>query len=155
AEQKRKQEEAERRKRESAEAVAASRSTAETAARQSGQSSAANQRRDGTGTGGSGRMSSGSGGKEYNKYIGMIRSKITRNWRRPQESPDLQVTLRVKLFPGGGVADVRIARSSGDPLFDRSASDAVAAADPLPVPKGKAFDEFRTLNLKFSPTGIR
>ena len=101
-------------------------------------------------------MSSGGGGTEYNKYIAMIRSKVTRNWRRPGgESPSLQVTLKVKLFPGGGVADVRVARSSGDTAFDRSASDAVAAADPLPVPKGKAFDEFRTLNLKFSPTGIR
>jgi colicin import membrane protein len=101
-------------------------------------------------------MSGGGGGKEYDKYIGMIRSKITRNWRRPPGTvPGLQVTLRVKLFPGGGVADVRVARSSGDPAYDSSAQEALQAADPLPVPSGKAFDRFRTLNLKFSPTGIQ
>ncbi len=149
AEQKRKQE-AERREQSQAG------STSGAAARESGQALSANQKRDGTGTGGTGRMSGGGGGKEYDKYIGMIRSKITRNWRRPPGTVSgLQVTLRVKLFPGGGVADVRIARSSGDPDYDRSAQEALKAADPLPVPSGKAFDRFRTLNLKFSPTGIQ
>lgn len=149
AEQKRKQEEE---RREQSQAG----STSGAAARESGQALSANQKRGGTGTGGTGRMSGGGGGKEYDKYIGMIRSKITRNWRRPPGTVSgLQVTLRVKLFPGGGVADVRIARSSGDPDYDRSAQEALQAADPLPVPSGKAFDRFRTLNLKFSPTGIQ
>ena len=164
AEQKRKQEEAEKkrlaeeqRKKEQALAQEArSGSTSGAAARQSGEALSANQKRDGTGTGGTGRMSGGGGGKEYDKYIGMIRSKITRNWRRPPGTPSgLQVTLKVKLFPGGGVADVRVARSSGDPAYDSSAQEALQAADPLPVPSGKAFDRFRTLNLKFSPTGIQ
>ena len=154
AEQKRKQE-AERREQQLAQEAQAA-STSGAAARQSGQALSANQKRDGTGTGGTGRMSGGGGGKEYDKYIGMIRSKITRNWRRPPGTVSgLQVTLKVKLFPGGGVADVRIARSSGDPDYDRSAQEALKAADPLPVPSGKAFDRFRTLNLKFSPTGIQ
>jgi len=155
AEEQRRKEEAERREQQLAqEAQAASAPGA--AARQSGQALSANQKRDGTGTGGTGRMSGGGGGQEYDKYIGMIRSKITRNWRRPPGTVSgLQVTLRVKLFPGGGVADVRIARSSGDPDYDRSAQEALQAADPLPVPSGKAFDRFRTLNLKFSPTGIQ
>jgi len=152
AEQKRKQEEAERQLAQEARAA----STSGAAARESGQALSTNQKRDGTGTGGTGRMSGGGGGKEYDKYIGMIRSKITRNWRRPPGTVSgLQVTLRVKLFPGGGVADVRVDRSSGDPVYDRSAQEALLAADPLPVPSGKAFDRFRTLNLKFSPTGIQ
>ena len=150
AEQKRKQEEAERREQ------AQAKSTSGAAARQAGQALSANQKRDGTGTGGAGRMSGGSGGEEYDKYIAMIRSKITRNWRNPPGTASgLQVTLRVKLFPGGGVADVSVAKSSGDPDYDTSAREALQAADPLPVPGGKAFDRFRTLNLKFSPTGIQ
>lgn len=156
AEEQRQREEAERREREVAQEAAQAGSTTGATARQSGQALSANQKRGGTGTGGAGRMSGGSGGKEYDKYIGMIRSKITRNWRRPPGTVSgLQVTLKVKLFPGGGVADVRIARSSGDPAFDGSAQEALQAADPLPVPTGKAFDRFRTLNLKFSPTGIQ
>lgn len=156
AEEKRQREEAERREREVAQEAAEAASTTGAAARQSGQALSANQKRGGTGTGGAGRMSGGSGGKEYDKYIGMIRSKITRNWRRPPGTASgLQVTLKVKLYPGGGVADVRIARSSGDSAFDGSAQEALQAADPLPVPTGKAFDRFRTLNLKFSPTGIQ
>ena len=156
AEEQRQREEAERREREVAQEATQAGSTTGATARQSGQALSANQKRGGTGTGGAGRMSGGSGGKEYDKYIGMIRSKITRNWRRPPGTVSgLQVTLKVKLFPGGGVADVRIARSSGDPAFDGSAQEALQAADPLPVPTGKAFDRFRTLNLKFSPTGIQ
>jgi colicin import membrane protein len=155
AEEQRKKQEAERREQQLAQEAQAA-STSGAAARQSGQAVSANQKRDGTGTGGTGRMSGGGGGQEYDKYIGMIRSKITRNWRRPPGTVSgLQVTLKVKLFPGGGVADVRIARSSGDPDYDRSAQEALQAADPLPVPSGKAFDRFRTLNLKFSPTGIQ
>ena len=108
AEEKRKREEAERKKRELAEALAARDSQVEAAARKSGQSSAGNQKRDGTGTGGAGRMSSGGGGTEYNKYIAMIRSKVTRNWRRPgvlKSIPSVSVLIRwyatVSLVPGG------------------------------------------------------
>jgi len=110
----------------------------------------------GTGGGGSGRHSGGGGGDNYNKYISQIRSKITRNWRRPPEIDNgLTTSLRVKLFPGGAVADVSVTRSSGNPVYDRSALDAVKKASPLPVPKGSGFDKFRSFKLKFSPTGIR
>jgi colicin import membrane protein len=110
----------------------------------------------GTGGGGSGRHSGGGGGKNYDKYKSQIRSKITRNWDRPSGVDDgLTTELRVKLFPGGAVADVSVARSSGNPVYDRSAQDAVKKASPLPVPKGSGFDEFRNLKLQFSPTGIR
>ncbi len=110
----------------------------------------------GTGGGGSGRHSGGGGGKNYDKYISQIRSKITRNWRKPPGTDNgLTTSLRVKLFPGGAVADVTVTRSSGNPVYDRSAQDAVKKASPLPVPKGSAFDKFRSLTLKFSPTGIR
>jgi colicin import membrane protein len=110
----------------------------------------------GTGGGGSGRHSGGGGGKNYDKYISQIRSKITRNWRKPPGIDNgLTTSLRVKLFPGGAVAKVTVTRSSGNPVYDRSAQDAVKKASPLPVPKGSAFDKFRSLTLKFSPTGIR
>ncbi len=110
----------------------------------------------GTGGGGTGRHSGGGGGKNYDKYISQIRSRITRNWHKPAEVGGGLITeLRVKLFPGGEVREVTVTRSSGNPVYDRSALDAVKKASPLPVPRDSGFDKFRSFKLKFSPTGIR
>ncbi|OOZ72450.1 hypothetical protein BOW48_03770 [Solemya velum gill symbiont] len=63
--------------------------------------------------------------------------------------------MRLKLFPGGGIANVQVIKSSGNVAFDRSAADAVRLSDPLPVPKGKDFDAFRSFVLEFTPNRIR
>ncbi len=50
---------------------------------------------------------------------------------------------------------VQIAKSSGDPVLDRSAQTAVLKASPLPVPsKGTDFESFREFNLTVRPEGI-
>jgi colicin import membrane protein len=72
------------------------------------------------------------------------------------EPPSLQgnpeVELRITVLPGGEVLDVRIARSSGQALWDSAAERAVLRAQPLPLPPNPAFmREFRELNLKFRP----
>ena len=126
------------------------------AARKEAATAAAKQKKGGTGSGGSGRTSGGGGGTDYNKYIGPIRTKIRRNWSRPAGiDPGLSALLHVRLFPGGGGADVRVLQSSGNEAFDQSAQSAVYKADPLPVPSGAAFDAFRSFKLKFTPEIIR
>jgi colicin import membrane protein len=72
------------------------------------------------------------------------------------EPPSLQgnpeVELHVTVLPGGEVLDVRIRRSSGQPLWDSAAERAVHRAQPLPLPPDPALmREFRELNLKFRP----
>jgi colicin import membrane protein len=46
-----------------------------------------------------------------------------------------------------------VVSSSGDPIFDRSAENAVSKASPLPVPQDKSLfnDEFRVFTFVFKP----
>ncbi len=67
----------------------------------------------------------------------------------------MSAELRVKLFPGGGVAVVSVVRSSGNEAFDRSAERAVMRAEPLPVPRGSDFDLVKDLRLRFDPSDVR
>lgn len=70
-----------------------------------------------------------------NQYVVMIRQKVKRNWIRPANTTEgLQCTLRVTLMPGGDVKQVKIVKTSGNGLFDRSAESAVFKAAPLPLP---------------------
>jgi colicin import membrane protein len=56
------------------------------------------------------------------------------------------------MIPGGDVVSVRIVRSSGDPVFDRSVESAVFQAAPLPVPsEPHLFEAFREFNFIFDP----
>jgi len=76
--------------------------------------------------------------------------------RRIIEPPSLQgnpeVELHITVLPGGEVLDVRIVRSSGQPLWDSAAERAVIRAQPLPLPPDPALmREFRELNLRFRP----
>ncbi len=63
----------------------------------------------------------------------------------------LKCTIQVKLLPSGEVMEAVVVRSSGDPVFDRSAEYAVRKASPLPVPRNVvAFNQqFRNFNLTF------
>ncbi|MCK5666562.1 MAG: cell envelope integrity protein TolA, partial [Thiotrichaceae bacterium] len=76
-----------------------------------------------------------------------------RRWIRPTSlKGKFKCTLRIKLYPGGGVMDVSVIISSGNKVFDRSATNAVFKADPLPVPKDpQAFANFKTFKLIFKP----
>ncbi|MCW8950753.1 MAG: cell envelope integrity protein TolA, partial [Sedimenticola sp.] len=66
-------------------------------------------------------------------------------------SDGLKCTLRVRLAPGGTVLAVSVTNSSGNGAFDRSATAAVYKAEPLPVPTGTLFDQFRDINFEFDP----
>jgi colicin import membrane protein len=87
------------------------------------------------------------------EFIPYIQEKVQRNWLRPAGSPPgLSCLVQVKLIPGGDVASVKVIRSSGDPLFDRSVETAVLKASPLPLPTdGSLFNHFREINFNFDP----
>ena len=87
------------------------------------------------------------------EYIPYIQQKVQRNWLRPAgSSSGLSCLVEVRLIPGGDVASVRVIRSSGDPLFDRSVETAVLKASPLPLPTDASlFNHFREINFNFSP----
>ncbi|HHZ87957.1 MAG TPA: cell envelope integrity protein TolA [Chromatiaceae bacterium] len=88
--------------------------------------------------------------KLVNRYVALIRQKIERNWLRPVNSKGLSSSLRVRLIPGGEVADVRTIKSSGNPGFDRSVEVAVYKASPLDLPPDpELFGRFRELTFLF------
>jgi colicin import membrane protein len=83
-------------------------------------------------------------------------TRITRAWRRPVAfRGGLEVYLRMSLASNGELVDVRIVKTSGDVLFDRSALTAVQRAAPFNEVKqfdAATFEEkFRSLTVKFRP----
>jgi len=83
-------------------------------------------------------------------------TRITRAWQRPVAfKGGLDVYLRMSLASDGELVDVRIVKTSGDVLFDRSAVTAVKRA--APFDEVTQFDEatfeekFRSLTVKFRP----
>ena len=90
------------------------------------------------------------------RYQALIRDRVERSWLRPASLPDgLECTLMVRLDPFGEVLEARIVRSSGNPLFDRSAEAAVKKASPLPVPSDVTIYNrfFREFQFLFRPKG--
>jgi colicin import membrane protein len=87
-----------------------------------------------------------------NQYSALIQDRVKRNWRLPPNWRGLSCVVQVKMIPGGDVVSVRIVRSSGDPVFDRSVESAVFQAAPLPVPsEPHLFEAFREFNFIFDP----
>lgn len=83
-------------------------------------------------------------------------TRITRAWRRPVAfKGGLEVYLRMSLASNGELVDVRVVKTSGDVLFDRSAVTAVKRAAPFDEVKqfdASTFEEkFRSLTVKFRP----
>jgi len=70
-----------------------------------------------------------------NEFAPLIKQKVDRNWIRSASfAPGLKCTLAVRVTPGGEVLEARVIHSSGDPIFDRSAQNAVLKSTPLPMP---------------------
>lgn len=77
--------------------------------------------------------------REIDKYQVLIRQKVVRNWLKPAgSSKGLVSTVKVRLIPGGDVIDVKVIKSSGNAIYDRSVERAVRKASPLPLPKDPA-----------------
>ena len=83
-------------------------------------------------------------------------TRITRAWRRPVAfKGGLEVYLKMSLASNGELVDVRVVKTSGDVLFDRSALTAVNRAAPFDEVNqfdAATFEEkFRSLTVKFRP----
>ena len=89
-------------------------------------------------------------------YQQAIQAAVSRRWSRPPSARnDMELVLRVRLTPGGDVANVSVRTSSGDHALDRSAVAAVRNASPLPVPSGRDFENFREFDFLFRPEDMR
>ncbi len=94
--------------------------------------------------------------REMDRYLGLIQQRVASKWVRPSGwRAGLECKILVRLVPGaagGQVIDVRLTKSCGQPLFDRSVETAVFNASPLPLPKDQALaSRFRELEFIFRP----
>lgn len=81
-----------------------------------------------------------------------IKAAITRNFNIVGLPPGLSCTFLIRVVPGGEVVGVQVERSSGNPVFDQRARDAVYQASPLPVPSDpRIFEKMRNFRLEFAP----
>lgn len=92
---------------------------------------------------------------EIARFEDIIRQKVTRSWARPPGAREgLECVVLVRVVPGGAVLSTQVVRSSGNPIFDRSAENAINKASPLPVPDDQSmFEHFREFEFKFRPEG--
>ncbi len=86
------------------------------------------------------------------KYRDIIHAHVRRHWIEPPNAKSTLVCdLQISLIPSGDVVNIKLVKSSGDPVFDRSVESAVRKASPLPLPPPEAglFDVFRDLLFRF------
>ena len=86
----------------------------------------------------------------------MIVSAIEKEWLVPSSADShMSAKLLIELGPGGAVTNVQVLRSSHNSALDRSATQAVHKASPLPVPTDKlVLDQFRSFSLTVTPKDI-
>lgn len=84
------------------------------------------------------------------KHMNLIEAKVYQKWISPPGDLKGKICeLRVRLIPTGEVISIELSKSSGDPVYDKSAINAVKSASPLPLPPAETglFDMFRDLYL--------
>jgi colicin import membrane protein len=89
--------------------------------------------------------------KEFDGFVNGIRAKI----RGRANVPDTvrgnpEVTVRIRVLPGGEVLDISVVKRSSNPAYDTAIERAIRSASPLPVPPAShpLFPQFRELNLE-------
>ena len=88
------------------------------------------------------------------RYRRQIKDQIYRNWAGAQAFSmrlGLQVSYRLVLDSSGGLRQLQLLGSSGEPALDESAERAVYKAAPFPPPPG----QLRALTLIFDPREVR
>ena len=74
-------------------------------------------------------------GTIFNDYYSRIRKEIWQHWVFPDTGKkDLEAIISIRILKDGTIIPQRIEKSSGNPLFDRSAIKALAKASPLSPP---------------------
>ncbi|WP_349435291.1 energy transducer TonB [Pararhizobium sp. A13] len=83
-----------------------------------------------------GAKSQALGNAAESNYKGKVRSKVQRHFRYPKaaDRAGIKGTVQVSftILANGGVSNVRISKSSGSPVLDEAALDAVRGAEPFP-----------------------
>lgn len=90
---------------------------------------------------------------EVDRFIALIRAKITRNWHKPSGAKiGTTVVLQLHLFPTGELSRAEILNSSGNSIFDSSALSAAKSIAKYPVPAdNRVFERnFRRFSMSFS-----
>jgi colicin import membrane protein len=86
--------------------------------------------------------------------VGEIENKVRNNWAYAGDATGLEVIISVKVTRDGEVASANEWRSSGDPIFDRSAVNALRKASPLPFPDDpRCYEHIKEFNFIFTPDG--
>ena len=93
-------------------------------------------------------------------FMAVVKERIEANWNRPPSArKNMSCLLRLQLVPTGRVINVDVEKSSGNPLFDRSAVQAVKKAEQFPELKKMPIEVFeryyREFNLLFKPEDLR
>ena len=89
---------------------------------------------------------------ELARYVARIQSAVTGAFVYPDMKAGLKCTLFVRVVAGGEVVEARVTESSGNPVFDRQAENAVRKASPLPVPEeARLFQQMREFKFVFAP----
>lgn len=93
-------------------------------------------------------------------YTAVIRQAVQNSWSRPPSARNnMQVDLAIQLIPTGEVVSVSVVKSSGEPVFDRSAVNAVKKAERFPELQklqSRVFEKhFRRFILRFRPEDLR
>lgn len=90
---------------------------------------------------------------EIDTYMVAIYKRVVQSFTILPGFEGLTCTLRIHFIPGGEVTRVEIVKSSGNPIFDRQAENAVRKAAPLPVPSDpRLFQRMRSIAFVFEPT---
>ncbi|CAN7416295.1 TonB family protein [Pararhizobium sp. LjRoot255] len=87
-------------------------------------------------TGKKGAKSQAFGNAAESNYKGKVRSKVQRHFRYPKaaDRAGIQGTVQVSftILANGGVSGARISKSSGSPVLDEAALNAIRGAEPFP-----------------------
>ncbi|MDO9054175.1 MAG: TonB C-terminal domain-containing protein [Gallionella sp.] len=92
-------------------------------------------------------------GRVVDEYIAKIAGKIRRNIVMPPDvAKDARAEFLVTVLPGGAVLNARLAKSSGNAVYDTAVERAILKSQPLPLPADASlFKRFRELKLGFQP----
>ena len=90
--------------------------------------------------------------REIQSWIDKIKTRVRSRANVPDTvvgNPEVSVLIRV--LPGGEVLDIQITKRSGNPTYDAAIERGIRSASPLPVPppNSELFPQFRELNLNF------
>jgi TonB family protein len=99
----------------------------------------------GTGKGGGGQVV----GLEFLAYRQLVIQTIKSQWANVIARPGLVAAVRFEIATDGGVSNVRLAQSSGNPAYDASALRAVQNTSHLPAPPGRYANDFRDFLIEF------